>query len=82
MGDSKENIFILNATNQQSDFKTYSNPIPSREFIMNTVAKVRKNLNREQIANELGLDNPEQKEGLSLLYYLLYYTYYKVQLLN
>ena len=64
MGDSKENIFILNATNQQSDFKTYSNPIPSREFIMNTVAKVRKNLNREQIANELGLDNPEQKEGL------------------
>jgi ribonuclease R len=31
---------------------------------MNTVAKVRKNLNREQIANALGLDNPEQKEGL------------------
>jgi ribonuclease R len=64
MGDSKENNFILNATIQQSDSKTYSNPIPSREFIMNTVAKVRKNLNREQIANELGLDNPEQKEGL------------------
>jgi ribonuclease R len=64
MGDSKENIFILNTTIQQSDSNTYSNPIPSREFIMNTVDKVKNPLNREQIARALGLENPEQKEGL------------------
>jgi ribonuclease R len=64
MGESKENIFILNAKIQQSDFNTYSNPIPSREFIMSTVAKGKNTLNREQIARALGLDNPEQKEAL------------------
>jgi ribonuclease R len=64
MGESKENIFILNTRIQQSDFKSYSNPIPSREFIMNTVAKGKNTLNREQIASALGLDNAEQKEAL------------------
>lgn len=49
---------------QKNSFNNYSNPIPSREFIMNTVAKVKNTLNREQIANALDLDSPEQKEAL------------------
>ncbi|AQP99722.1 ribonuclease R [Pseudoalteromonas aliena] len=42
----------------------YDNPIPGREFILSLFGKMKKNLNREQIAHALKLSNAEQKEAL------------------
>ncbi|MGB5789970.1 MAG: ribonuclease R [Pseudoalteromonas nigrifaciens] len=42
----------------------YDNPIPGREFILSLFGKMKKNLNREQIAHALELKNAEQKEAL------------------
>lgn len=41
----------------------YDNPIPGREFILSLFGKMKKNLNREQIAHALELKNAEQKEA-------------------
>lgn len=42
----------------------YDNPIPGREFILSLFGKMKKNLNREQIAQALELKNAAQKEAL------------------
>lgn len=55
---------ILNESVEQSNINTYANPIPSREFIINLFDKVKKHLNREQIAHKLYLKSPDQKEAL------------------
>jgi len=53
----------LNPTAQPSNNSTYDNPIPGREFILSLFGKMRKHLNREQIAHALNL-GPDQKEAL------------------
>jgi len=47
-----------------SDFEKYSNPIPGREYIMGLLEEPGKTLNREQLANTLGLSGSEEKEAL------------------
>jgi len=42
----------------------YDNPIPGRDFILSLLNKVKHNLNREQIAQSLGLNTAQQKEAL------------------
>ena len=54
----------LNPTAQLSKNNTYTNPIPDREFILSLFGKKKKQLNREQIARALDLNNSEQKEAL------------------
>jgi len=53
----------LNPTAQPSTNPTYDNPIPGREFILSLFGKMKKHLNREQIAHALNL-GPDQKEAL------------------
>jgi ribonuclease R len=54
----------FNPTAELGSSRTYDNPIPGRDFILGLFGKMRKNLNREQIARKLDLTNPEQKEAL------------------
>jgi len=42
----------------------YDRPIPGREFILGLFGQVKQNLNREQIAQALKLNDAEQKEAL------------------
>lgn len=44
--------------------RKYDNPIPSREFILETLAGCGKPLNHEQLARELGLEGEEPFEAL------------------
>jgi ribonuclease R len=54
----------FNPTAELSATKTYENPIPSRDFILGLFGKMKKSLDREQIAHKLKLTSPEQKEAL------------------
>jgi ribonuclease R len=54
----------LNPTAQSSANHLYDNPIPGREFILSLFGQMKKNLNREQIAHALDLNNSDQKEAL------------------
>ncbi|GAA5136297.1 ribonuclease R [Thalassotalea piscium] len=53
----------LNPT-AQSSTTIYDKPIPGREFILSLFDKVKQNLNREQIAQALKLNDLDQKEAL------------------
>ncbi len=44
--------------------KNYENPIPSREFILELLAKQPEPINRFQVEKLLKLEDPDQKEGL------------------
>jgi ribonuclease R len=52
------------SANQASTVRTYENPIPGREFILSLFSSLKKHLNREQIADALALNSPEEKEAL------------------
>jgi ribonuclease R len=54
----------LNPTAQSPINHSYENPIPAREFIISLLVKVKKHLNREQIAHALDLKNSTDKEAL------------------
>lgn len=54
----------MNQTAQLSSTQTYDNPIPGREFILSLFSSLKKHLNREQIADALSLNSPEEKEAL------------------
>ncbi len=42
----------------------YANPIPSREYILAYLKKIKKPANFKQLMNALGLKKPDEKEGL------------------
>ncbi len=54
----------MNQTAQLSTIRTYDNPIPGREFILSLFSSLKKHLNREQIADALALNSPQEKEAL------------------
>ncbi|WP_158768598.1 ribonuclease R [Paraglaciecola sp. L1A13] len=54
----------MNQTAQLSPIRTYDNPIPGREFILSLFSSLKKHLNREQIADALALNSPQEKEAL------------------
>ncbi|WP_198673641.1 ribonuclease R [Algibacillus agarilyticus] len=54
----------MKPTAEQSTPRTYENPIPDRDFILSLFNQSKKHLTREQIASELSLTTPEQKEAL------------------
>ena len=47
-----------------ADFEKYSNPIASREYIMDLLDEPNKHLNREQLAGILRLSDSDEKEAL------------------
>ncbi|WP_043319156.1 ribonuclease R [Microbulbifer sp. HZ11] len=47
-----------------ADKEKYSNPIPTRAFIMSLLEKNQKALNRDQLAQVLQLSDPDQQEAL------------------
>jgi ribonuclease R len=52
------------SSNQAANIRTYDNPIPSREFILSLFSNLKKQLNREQIADALALHSAQEKEAL------------------
>ncbi|HKS33277.1 MAG TPA: ribonuclease R [Enterobacteriaceae bacterium] len=49
---------------QEREAEKYSNPIPSREFILDHLSKREKPANREELAKELNITGEEQTEAL------------------
>lgn len=49
---------------QEREAEKYSNPIPSREFILDHLSKREKPANREELARELNITGEEQTEAL------------------
>ena len=49
---------------QEREAEKYSNPIPSREFILDHLSKREKPANREELAVELNISGEEQTEAL------------------
>ncbi len=59
-----QRIFMNYTPSASSTLSAYDNPIPGRDFILSLFNKVKHNLNREQIAQSLGLKTAQQKEAL------------------
>jgi ribonuclease R len=49
---------------QEREAEKYANPIPSREFILDFIAKREKPVSRDELATELKIEGEEQQEGL------------------
>ena len=49
---------------QEREAEKYANPIPSREFILDHLAKREKPASRDELATELNIEGEEQLEGL------------------
>ena len=49
---------------QEREAEKYTNPIPSREFILEHLTKREKPASREELAIELNIEGEEQNEAL------------------
>ncbi|WP_290650996.1 ribonuclease R [Aquisalimonas sp.] len=49
---------------REREQQKYENPVPSREFLMDLLAEQARPLTREEVAQAIGLESPEELEGL------------------
>ena len=50
--------------NYQAEAEKYENPIPSREFILETIRQFNAPMSKEEILSALHITNEEQQEGM------------------
>jgi len=49
---------------REREQQKYENPVPSREFLMDLLAEQARPLTREEVAQAIGLESPDELEGL------------------